>query len=127
MMRRRELQKSSRLMILTIAIISIIVISCVDNSTGSDEMDKGPEQMILDGGKRGKVPFGHRIHQEKLGDCNICHSFFPKQAGSIQDLIKKGALQKKQVMKKLCTKCHKTERMAENPYGPTTCSKCHIR
>lgn len=127
MMRREKLQESSKLIILTISIISIIVISCVDSSTGSDDVDKGTEKKILEGGERGKVPFAHRIHQEKLGDCNICHSFFPKEPGSIQKMIKKGDLKKKQVMKKLCVKCHKAERMAGNPYGPTTCSKCHIK
>ncbi len=121
--------KNNRAMFLAVlaTIISILIISYVDVSIGSDDMNVGAEQMTLEGGKKGNVPFAHRIHQEKLGDCEICHSIFPQESGSIKDLKKKGELDKKQVMKKLCIKCHKAERMAGNPYGPTTCSKCHIR
>ncbi len=107
--------------------ISVIIISYVDYSMGSDDMNTGAEKIRLDGGSKGKVPFAHRVHQEKLGDCDICHSIFPKEPGSIEDLKKKGDLNKKQVMKKLCIKCHKAERMAGNAHGPTTCSKCHVR
>ena len=39
----------------------------------------------------------------------------------------KKKLEKKHVMNKLCIKCHKAEKKAGKPYGPTTCSKCHIR
>jgi len=127
MMHRREVLYRPILIVALMAITSMLVIFFAVFSTASDDMNKGAEKMILEGGNRGKVPFAHRDHQEKAGDCNICHSIFPKQPGSIQNLINKGELKKKKVMKKLCIKCHKTERMAGNPYGPTTCSKCHIR
>ena len=83
--------------------------------------------MDLPGGTRGKVPFPHLLHQENLGDCNVCHSIFPQVPGSIEGMKEKGKIEKKHVMKKLCIKCHKKERMAGKPYGPTTCAKCHIR
>ncbi len=126
-MNREKPQVGAKLVAATITIISIIFISYVDYSKASDYPNHGPEKMTLDGGSRGKVPFGHRVHQEKLDDCSICHSIFPKKPGSIEDLKKKGDLNKKQVMKKLCIKCHKAERMAGNTHGPTTCSKCHVR
>jgi hypothetical protein len=90
-------------------------------------MDKGEENKDLFGGSRGKVPFPHRLHQENLDDCNVCHGIFPQVSGSIEDLKSKGKLEKKQVMNKLCVACHRTEKRAGNKGGPTTCSKCHVR
>jgi hypothetical protein len=87
--------------------------------------DKGPAKMDLDGGKRGKVPFPHHQHQEKLGDCEICHSVFPQKAGSIAELKAEGKLKKKHVMNKLCTKCHREMKKTGQKSGPTTCRKCH--
>ncbi len=91
------------------------------------DMNKGADKMELFGGYKGKVPFPHRMHQENLGDCTICHSIFPQDPGSIDDLKEMGSLEKQQVMKKLCIKCHKEEKMKGNKAGPTVCSKCHIR
>lgn len=87
----------------------------------------GEADKELSGGSRGKVHFPHRMHQENLGDCSICHSVFPQVSGSIEDLKAKGEIEKKQVMNMLCIKCHKAEKMAGNKSGPTTCSKCHVR
>jgi hypothetical protein len=87
----------------------------------------GAEDMSLYGGNRGKVPFSHLSHQNRLGDCDKCHALFPQNQGSIEELKSKGQLKKKQVMNKLCIKCHKAEKLAGNKSGPTTCSKCHIR
>lgn len=89
--------------------------------------NQGAENLELVGGKRGDVPFPHRQHQKKLGDCQICHSVFPQESGSIERLKAQGALKKKHVMNKLCTKCHKKEKKAGQPSGPTTCTKCHIK
>ena len=83
--------------------------------------------MKLDGGSRGEVPFTHSKHQERLGDCNVCHSLFPQSSGAILANKKKGDLKKKQVMNTLCIKCHKTEKSKGNAYGPVVCSKCHVR
>jgi hypothetical protein len=89
--------------------------------------ENGAEHMQLDGGKRGKVPFPHRIHQEVLQDCNACHNLFPQESGAIERLKKAGDLKKKQVMNKSCVKCHKSMKKSAGKAGPTTCSKCHIR
>ena len=89
--------------------------------------NKGAAKLELDGGKRGKVPFPHHQHQDKLGDCKICHSVFPQKSGSITELKAEGKLKKKYVMNKLCTKCHKEKKKAGQKSGPTTCKNCHIK
>lgn len=89
--------------------------------------NQGTENLELEGGKRGKVPFPHRQHQKNLGDCQICHSVFPQESGAIEQLKSQGSLKKKYVMNKLCTKCHKVNKRAGQPSGPTSCKKCHIK
>ena len=89
--------------------------------------NQGIENIDLEGGKRGKVPFPHRQHQKNLEDCQICHSVFPQELGAIEQLKTEGTLKKKYVMNKLCTKCHKEKKKAGQPSGPTTCTKCHIK
>jgi len=89
--------------------------------------ENGPEKMDLLGGSRGKVPFPHQQHQTRLADCNACHSLFPKTNNAITELKKTDKLKNKQIMNKLCIKCHKAEKKAGNPSGPTTCSKCHVK
>lgn len=83
--------------------------------------------MQLEGGSRGPVPFPHHIHQNRLSDCQVCHSVFPQEALSIETLKTKGQLKPKEVMNKQCVKCHRAEKKAGNKSGPTTCTKCHIR
>ena len=87
----------------------------------------GAENIVLKGGKRGKVPFPHRKHQKNLTDCQICHSVFPQESGAVEKLKAEGTLKKKYVMNKLCTKCHKNKKKAGQPSGPTKCAKCHIK
>ena len=89
--------------------------------------NQGADKLELYGGKRGKVPFPHRLHQKNLGDCQICHSVFPQETGSIEKLKAEGKLKKKHVMNKLCTKCHREKKKAGQQSGPTTCAKCHIK
>ena len=89
--------------------------------------NKGAENIKIDGGKKGKVPFPHRQHQERLVDCKICHAIFPQNPGSIKKLKAQGKLKKKYVMNKLCTKCHKETKKTGRKSGPTRCSKCHIK
>jgi len=89
--------------------------------------NNGADEMMLEGGSRGKVPFPHHAHQKVLGDCNQCHDLFPQETGAITRLKKAGVLKKKQVMNKSCVKCHKTMKKGGGRTGPTTCSKCHIR
>lgn len=89
--------------------------------------NKGAAQIDIPGGYKGKVPFNHQMHQTQLKDCNVCHDLFPKAPGAIDDLKTKKTLKKKQVMNKVCIKCHKAEKNAGNKAGPTTCSKCHVK
>lgn len=89
--------------------------------------ENGAESMLLNGGKRGKISFPHRTHQDVLKDCKKCHDLFPQEAGVIDRLKKAGELKKKQVMKTRCVKCHKAMKKDGGKTGPTTCSKCHIK
>ena len=91
------------------------------------QQNKGAEQIIIPGGTKGNVHFPHRLHQEKLVDCQICHSIFEQKAGSIEALKAQGKLKKKHVMTKLCTNCHRQKKKAGEKSGPTTCSKCHVK
>ena len=95
--------------------------------SGAPVENKGAAEIKLLGGKRGPVPFPHHQHQDKLGDCDICHSVFPQKAGIIEALKSEGKLKKKHVMNKLCTKCHKQRKKEGIKSGPTTCAKCHIK
>ena len=109
-------------------LILLAAIALSSSVVFSDEAEnKGAESMMIDGGTRGNVPFPHHQHQLNLGDCKICHSVFPQQPGSINDLKEQGTLKKKYVMNKLCTKCHREAKKAGRKTGPTTCAKCHIR
>lgn len=89
--------------------------------------NKGAAEIKIPAGTRGDVLFPHHRHQDKLGDCEICHSVFPQKAGIIKELKAQGKLKKKQVMNKLCTSCHKQKKREGLKTGPTTCSKCHIK
>ena len=103
--------------------IGLIVMAAVSLAVEN----KGAEDITLAGGKSGVVPFPHHRHQEVLADCNICHSIFPQKTGIIESLKAEGKLKKKQVMNKLCTKCHKQKKRAGEKGGPVTCKTCHIR
>jgi hypothetical protein len=87
----------------------------------------GGEKLILYGGSRGEVPFPHRRHQTALGDCQVCHTLFPQEKDSIEKLKSEGRLVTKQIMNKHCIKCHRTEKRAGRPSGPTSCSQCHVK
>jgi len=91
------------------------------------ETNNGAKEMVIPSGNQGDVKFPHQQHQEALKDCMLCHDLFPQQAGSIQDLKQKGTLAQKQVMNKLCVKCHKAKKDAGEKSGPVTCSQCHAK
>lgn len=90
-------------------------------------VNRGPANIEVDGGDRGKVPFPHAQHQDRLTDCNVCHSVFPQASDAIKTLKGSGTLKAKQVMNTQCIKCHKEEKRAGKPHGPLTCSECHVR
>jgi hypothetical protein len=91
------------------------------------EENKGAESILLFGGESGNVSFPHHQHQTRLGDCNLCHSVFPQKKSAIEEMKAKGGLKKKEVMNKLCIKCHNAEKKAGNKAGPTTCTTCHVK
>ena len=108
-------------------LIIFSILSMLLATVGFAVENKGAQEIQIDGGSRGIVPFPHRIHQDKLGDCNICHAVFPQALQSLNKLKKDGQLKPKEVMNKQCVKCHRSEKKAGNKTGPTTCSKCHYR
>ena len=103
--------------------IGLLVIAAVSMAVEN----KGAQDITLAGGKSGEVPFPHHRHQDVLVDCNTCHSVFPQKAGIIEAHKAEGKLKKKQVMNKLCTKCHKENKRAGKKGGPVTCKTCHIK
>jgi len=110
----------------TLVVTTLFTIMAVFGLTaGAGE--KGAAEMEVFGGSRGPVPFPHLAHQERLGDCQTCHSLFPQEADAIKALKASGKLKKKKVMNMQCVRCHKAEKKAGNPTGPTTCAKCHVR
>lgn len=104
----------------------LIVGAALAMSSGAVE-NRGAAEITIEGGKRGDVPFPHQRHQEKLVDCNICHTVFPQEKGAIDALKAEGKLKPKQVMNGQCTKCHKEKKRAGEATGPTTCTSCHIK
>ena len=111
----------TRLLFVLLLMISITIVVAVQAE------NKGAENISIFGGSRGDVPFPHHAHQDRLKDCNTCHASFPQEADSLKKMKEAGKLKPKQVMNKQCVKCHKDEKKAGNPTGPTTCSKCHVK
>lgn len=107
--------------------ISVCILLLLAVAASAEVLEKGPAEILIDGGERGKVSFPHQLHQTVLGDCNICHDIFPKKIGSIRELINKNELGKKEVMNDHCIKCHRERKKAGQKAGPTTCSKCHVK
>ena len=107
-------------MVVLTTVVFIIGIAVAGDNQGAENMD-------LDAGRKGTVDFSHFLHQTTIGDCNACHSSFPKTAGAIKDLIEQKKLKKKQIMNKTCLKCHKAKKKAGEKTGPTKCSVCHVK
>jgi hypothetical protein len=91
------------------------------------EPNNGAKEIVIPSGNQGDVKFPHHQHQQTLTDCMTCHELFPQQAGAISDLKQKGTLAQKQVMNKLCVKCHKAKKEAGDKSGPIACSQCHVK
>jgi cytochrome c-type protein NrfB len=96
-------------------------------STGFSEQNPGVENIILEGGESGVVSFPHKIHQDVLKDCSICHELFNQEIGSIEKLKAEDKLKTKQVMNTQCLKCHRDNRKAGKPSGPVSCTTCHSK
>ncbi|MGB5988091.1 MAG: cytochrome c3 family protein [Desulfobacterales bacterium] len=108
-------------------IVAVILTCCAAMVWATDAPQRGQAQIILEGGKSGKVPFPHHRHQENQADCMACHELFPQETGAVERLKAEGQLQTKQVMNKLCVKCHRELKKANQPSGPVTCKTCHIK
>ena len=106
---------------------TVLLIFCFISSAAVAVQNQGSKEIKLDGGKKGPISFAHHLHQDIVGDCNVCHSIFPKEQGAIKDLIVQKELKKKQVMNKTCLKCHRAKKKAGEDHGPTACSACHIK
>lgn len=113
-----------RLLMSTVTLVFAVTAIAI---SGTSVENKGAAEITLPGGKSGPVPFPHHQHQDKLVDCQICHSLYPQKAGIIEELKAAGTLKKKQVMNRQCTKCHKQKKKEGIKTGPTTCAKCHIK
>jgi hypothetical protein len=109
--------------VIFIAAISIFFIFL----TGFSEQNPGAEHIILEGGESGEVPFPHKIHQDVLKDCNICHELFSQEIGSIEKLKAEDNLKAKQVMNTQCLKCHRDNKKAGKSSGPVSCTACHSK
>jgi len=105
-------------------IIGVVFLTC---AIAAAVQNQGAKDIKLDGGNRGIVDFPHHLHQNTIGDCNACHSIFPKTKGIIKDLKEQKKLKKKQVMNKTCIKCHKAKKKAGVKTGPIKCSQCHVK
>lgn len=105
--------------------LAALLILCFVGSAAVAAKNQGGKEFKIDGGNKGDVSFPHHLHQDIIGDCNVCHSIFPKSKGAIKDHIAKKILKKKQVMKESCLKCHKEKRNAGEAHGPIKCAACH--
>ncbi len=89
--------------------------------------DRGAKDIVINGGKKGDIPFQHHLHQDTLSDCNVCHSIFPQKKSIIKELKDKGRIKKKEIMD-VCKNCHKVKKKAGGKTGPTWwCKSCHTK
>jgi len=109
--------------VIFVAFMSILFIF----SSALSEQNLGAENIILEGGNSGVVPFPHKKHQDSLKDCSICHELFDQEIGSIEKLKLEDKLQAKQVMNTQCLKCHREAKKAGNASGPLSCTTCHSK
>lgn len=104
------------LMVLVVFICGSVTVLAVEN--------KGAAVFSIPA-KKGAVSFPHHAHQNKIGDCQVCHSLYPQVKGSIEQLKIEGKLESKDVMNKQCLKCHRDNKKAGKESGPVSCSECH--
>ncbi len=88
--------------------------------------NKGAKEIVIPGGTTGSVMVRHHVHQNTLGDCNLCHNLFPQTAGIVQKLKDEGKLERKKLMNQ-CQKCHREKTSAGLKAGPVTCNGCHAK
>ena len=111
--------------IVMITLVTALIVSL--SLAAPHAASRGPDRIDIFGGRSGNVPFPHAQHQDRIKDCNVCHSVFPQEAEAIKKMKEKGALKPKKVMNLQCIKCHKAEKKTGKPHGPVTCKTCHIK
>jgi len=116
-----------KIILILIGSAVVTVIGSAALSAAQAQADKGAAMMQLESGRLPAATFPHRLHQEKLDDCNACHSMFPQKRGAIKELQAQGKLKKQEVMNKNCIACHKESKMAGKSSGPVSCMDCHAR
>lgn len=103
---------------LTSIVLALFVVALF-SAVVSAEMKDSYE---FSGGAMGKVAFPHKLHQEKLGDCKVCHH--KDEAGKEQDCskchTKDSKVKAKDAFHNSCKKCH-----TEQGKGPKGCKDCH--
>ena len=104
--------------------VTLILGILLGTSAAAVGENKGFENLLLQGGNLGNVPFSHHMHQNALDDCKLCHNLFPQVSGSIDQLKTEGKLKKKAVMDQ-CQTCHKQRETKGEKTGPTKCAGCH--
>jgi cytochrome c-type protein NrfB len=112
-----------KLKIFFISFMSILFII----KPGFSEPDPGAETIILQGGQSGSVPFPHKLHQDIVKDCGICHELFKQEIGTIEKLKSENKLKAKQVMNTQCLQCHRDNKNAGKASGPISCTTCHSK
>ena len=105
-------------------ILTILTLIFISSFIAASEQTRSPENIVLEGGRMGKVSFPHHIHHNIIGDCNYCHNLFPKVSNSIEKLKAEGKLEKKEIMN-YCRDCHQTKAKNKEKAGPTSCKECH--
>lgn len=108
----------------TALFLTIMLAMFLVASAAVSDQNKGAATIVIRGGSNGNVSFPHQEHQNALGNCNLCHSLFPQNSGSIEKLKTEGRLKKKEVMEK-CRTCHRQKADKGEEAGPTSCKGCH--
>lgn len=114
---------SRHIILITLLITLIVSLSMAPTHAASRE----PDRIDIFGGRSGNVPFPHAQHQDRIKDCNVCHSVFPQETAAIKKMKEEGMLKPKKVMNLQCIKCHKAEKKTGKPHGPVTCKTCHVK
>ena len=111
--------------IVMITLVTALIVSL--SMAATHAANRGPDRIDIFGGRSGNVPFPHAQHQDRIKDCNVCHSVFPQETAAIKKMKEEGMLKPKKVMNLQCIKCHKAEKKTGKPHGPVTCKTCHVK
>ena len=120
-----RIESKSGIMSGGILIVALLV--AVAHAQENNTKNPGAAVIKIDAGQMQPVVFPHRLHEERLKKCALCHDLFPEKSGIIIEMKKEGKLEKRQVMYGLCLHCHKERRHGGQVAGPVRCDGCHVR